>query len=367
MADVLSRRALNRATLARQLLLERAQTSVADAVERLLALQAQQPSAPFLGLWNRLAGFTADDLRTALDRREVVRATYVRATVHLLSARDYLAFRALVEPSLAAAAAAATKRIPGPDADPERLVSVARGVLGAGPLDFGAIRERMQVEFPEVNDRALGYCVRMNLPLVMVPTADRWAFPASSQVAMAESWLGTEPAANSSAEDFVRRYLAAYGPAGPADLREFGWLKTADVFQRLAPELREFTTEDGQVVYDLADAPRPDPDTPAPARLLPEFDSLVLAHKDRSRIVPTEYRPRLITKNLRVPASFLWDGFVAGTWSTTRRRTAVTLTLTPFERLPAQAVRELSAEADRVLRFTDAGIAERDVVVAPVD
>ncbi|MEU6669301.1 winged helix DNA-binding domain-containing protein [Streptomyces sp. NPDC046727] len=367
MADVLSRRALNRATLARQLLLERAHMSVPDATERLLALQAQQPSSPFLGLWNRLADFTADDLRTALDQREVVRATYIRATLHLLSARDYLAFRALVQPSLAAAAATTVKRIPGPDADQERLVTVARGVLGAGPLGFAAIRERMQSEFPDVNDRALGYGVRMNLPLVMVPTADRWAFPASSEFTMAESWLGAKPAATSSAEDFVRRYLAAYGPAGPADLREFSWLKTADVFERLAPELREFTTEDGQVVYDLADAPRPDPDTPAPARLLPEFDSLVLAHKDRSRIVPTEYRPRLITKNLRVPASFLWNGFVAGTWTTTRRKTAVTLTLTPFTRLPAQAVKALSAEADRVLQFTDPGIAKRDVVVAPVD
>ncbi|XVQ85400.1 DNA glycosylase AlkZ-like family protein [Microbispora siamensis] len=141
----------------------------------------------------------------------------------------------------------------------------------------------------------------------------------------------------------------------------------ADVFERLAPELREFTNEDGQVVYDLDDAPRPAPDTPAPARLLPEFDSLVLAHKDRSRIVPTEHRPRLTTKNLRVPASFLWNGFVAGTWTTTRRKTAVTLTLTPFERLPAEVVEELSAEADRVLRFTDPDIAKRDVVVAPVE
>ncbi|AEY93045.1 hypothetical protein SHJG_7778 [Streptomyces hygroscopicus subsp. jinggangensis 5008] len=366
MTDVLSRRALNRATLARQLLLERARTSVADAVERLLALQAQQPSSPFLALWNRLAGFGADDLRTALDKREVVRATYVRATLHLLSARDYLAFRALVEPSLVAAAAGVTKRLAGPEIDQERLVAVARGVLDAGPLDFAAIRERMRREFPDADDRALGYCVRMNLPLVMVPTADRWAFPASSEVTMAGSWLGAEPAGTGSAEDFVRRYLAAYGPAGPADLREFGWLKAADVFERLAPELRAFTTEDGRVVYDLPGAPRPDPDTPAPVRLLPEFDSLVLAHKDRSRIVRTEYRPRLITRNLRVPASFLWDGFIAGTWATTRRRTAVTLTLTPFERLPAKAVRELSAEAERVLEFTDPGAAGRDVVVAPV-
>jgi hypothetical protein len=366
MTDVLSRRALNRATLARQLLLERARTSVADAAERLLALQAQQPGSPFLALWNRLADFSADDLRTALDKREVVRATYIRATLHLLSARDYLAFRALVEPSLVAAAAATTKRIPGPEIDQERLVAVARGVLGAGPLTFAAIREGMRREFPDVDDRALGYCVRMDLPLVMVPTADRWSFPASSEVTMAESWLGAEPAAESSAGDFVRRYLAAYGPAGPADLREFSWLKTADAFERLAPELREFTTEDGQVVYDLPDAPRPDPDAPAPARLLPEFDSLILAHKDRSRIVATEHRPRLITRNLRVPASFLWDGFVAGTWSTTRRRTAATLTLTPFERLPAEAVRELSAEAVRVLRFTDPAVARHDVVVAPV-
>ncbi|MGW2030658.1 winged helix DNA-binding domain-containing protein [Streptomyces sp. NPDC001811] len=365
MTDVLSRRALNRAVLARQLLLERARMSVAGAVEHLLALQAQQPGSPFLALWNRLAGFGADDLRTALEKREVVRATYVRATLHLLTARDYLAFRALVEPSLAAAAAGVTKRIAGPEIDQERLVAVARGVLGAGPLDFAAIRERMRREFPGADERALGYHVRMRLPLVMVPTADRWAFPASSEVTTAGSWLGAEPAEESSAEDFVRRYLAAYGPAGPADLREFAWLRAADVFERLGPELRTFTTEDGQVVHDLPDAPRPGPDTPAPVRLLPEFDSLVLAHKDRSRIVPAEHRPRLITRNLRVPASFLWDGLVAGTWATTRRRTAVTLTLTPFGRLPAKAVRELRAEAERVLEFTDPGVARRDVVVAP--
>lgn len=367
MTDVLTTRELNRATLARQLLLERGQMPVADAVARLLALQAQEARPAHIGLWSRLNGFTPDHLGDALHDRQVVRATSLRATLHLLAARDYLAFRPLLEPTLAATAAATIKRLPGPPPETERLIPAARAALRGQSLDFAAIRDRMHEEFPDVNDRALGYSVRLNLPLVMVPTRDRWSFPAAARFTMADEWLGATTAAACTPEEFVTRYLAAFGPASPRDLQTFSWLRLKPVFDRLRPDLRAFATESGQVLFDLPEAPRPNADIGAPARFLPEFDSLLLAHDDRTRIIPAEYRARLITRNLRVPAAFLWDGFVRGTWKTTLRKTSVTLTLTPFGRLPARAVRELSAEADRMLQFTDPGIAARDVRVAQAE
>jgi hypothetical protein len=365
-ADVLTRAELNRATLARQMLLAREKTSAVEAVERLLAMQAQEARPPFVGLWSRVADFSADQLRTALHEREVVRATHARATLHLLSARDYLAFRAPVQPLLTASAEAIAKRIGGPQPDAEQLMTAARTFLTAGPAKFDAVRERMQEAFPDVNDRALGYAVRMKLPLVMVPTGDPWAFPSTSDFTLAELWLGEAITPDESSDQLALRYLAAYGPAGVADMQTWSGLKRLKpVFEGLRPKLKVFRDENGRELFDLPDAPRPGAEVAVPARYLPEFDSLLLAHSDRSRIVSDEHRPRLITKNLRVPASFLWDGFVRGTWKATARKTSASLTLTPFEPLPAPAVEELTQEGRELLGFLAPGVGKTEVRIEP--
>jgi len=366
MTDVLTRKELNRTTLARQMLLAREQATVPQAVERLLAMQAQQARPPFLGLWSRLADFSAGQLHAALHGREVVRATYVRATRHLLSGRDYLTFRLAIQPMLTAAVNSILNRTGGGPLDDELLIPAARSVLSAGPRDFGAVRDLLHERFPDVNDRALGYAVRMNLPLVMVPTKDRWAFPAVADFTLADTWLGSTPLDSESLDLLVPRYLAAFGPATPADMQTWsGMPRLKPVFEKLRPRLRTFRDERGLELFDVPDAPRPEPDAIAPVRFLPDFDRLRLAHADRTRIVPEEHRPRLITKNLRVPAAFLCDGFVRGTWQLTRRSKAATLTVTPFEVLPRQAVTDLTDEGHRLLGFAEPDAEKLDVRFSP--
>jgi len=378
-APVLSRRELNRATLARQLLLDRVDLEPAAAVARLLAPQAQEPRPPAAGLWSRLSGFGLEDYRAALDARELVRATFARATLHLMTAEDYLEFRPGIAPVLSAAFAGVAGRLGGEPVDLERLLPAARTVLAAGPLRFDEIRERLRPRFPEVNVRALGYAVRMHLPLVMVPTEDRWGFPPTAAFTLAESWLaaaepgfaaaadGAGPEPGESTAPLVRRYLAAYGPASVADMRAWTGLGPRDLrpaFESLRGELLTFRDEQGKELFDLPDAPRPGPDVTAPARFLPDFDSLLLAHADRERIVATEHRPQLATKNLRVPAVFCWDGFAAGRWAASRRGKKATLTMSPFGPMPRGALRALTAEGEHLLAFMEPDAASTAVVVA---
>jgi hypothetical protein len=352
MPETLDRRQLNRATLARQLLLEREKLPAIDAVERLAGLQAQEPRPPFLGLWTRLSGVAREELTAALHDHTVVRATAFRGTLHLLSAADYATFRATLQPMLTDGLRVLGERAGGLDV--EALVPVARELLAAGPLDFTALRALLQERFPAVNDRALGYAVRMCLPLVMVPTDDRWGYPSAARFTPADTWLDRPLWTDEARADLVLRYLAAYGPASATDAQAWSGLKgLTAVLDGLRPRLVSFRDGRGRELFDLPEAPRPDAGTPAPARLLPEFDSLVLAHADRSRLLADEHRPLVVTKNLRVRATFLWDGFVAGMWEVSRTAKKATLRLTPFEPLPPGAVDELVAEAEALLHFAE--------------
>jgi hypothetical protein len=204
----------------------------------------------------------------------------------------------------------------------------------------------------------------MYLPLVMVPTEHRWGFPSVASVTPAETWLAGPVSGNGDPRPLVLRYLAAFGPATAADVQAWSGLKgLAPVLAELA--LDTLTDERGRVLYDLPGAPRPDGDTPAPPRFLPEFDNLVLGHADRSRIVPGAHRGAITTKNLRVRATFTWDGFVAGTWEIRREKATATLVMSPFEPLPAEAVAPLTAEAERVLRFAEDDATAYDVQLSP--
>jgi hypothetical protein len=213
---------------------------------------------------------------------------------------------------------------------------------------MGAIREHLQGEFPDVNHRVMGYAVRTHLPLVMVPSDDRWGFPRNSEFAIAEA------ADDGGAEELVRRYLAAFGPASPADFQTWSGLGGAKkLFAAMADELEPFRDEGGGDLFDLPDAPRPGADAPAPPRLVPEFDNLVLAHADRTRVLADEHKGRVVTKNLRVRATFLVDGFAAGTWSVERKRKSATLTFEPFAPVAKRAMKALAEEAEALLRFME--------------
>jgi hypothetical protein len=363
--DVITARELGSATLARQLLLERQELSVVAAVERVAGLQAQEPKPPFVGLWSRLVGFRREDLLGALRERSVVRGTAMRGTLHLLGAGDLGPFRGAVASVLEPVVSRLGDRAKGLDIPKVR--EEARRLLAGRALTFNELRPLLVEAFPEVNDRALGYTARMYLPLVMVPTDDRWGFPRDSAFTLAEEWLGRPVDAGDGVDGLARRYLAAFGPASAADFGAWsGLARPGEVFERLRPELRAFRTEAGKEVLDLPDAPRPGGDVPAPARFLPEFDNLVLAHADRGRLIDDDHRALVTTKNLRVKATFLVNGRVAGTWTATRRRKLATLTLSPFAKLTRKAVKDLTSEGEQLLRFVEEDATEADVVVEQI-
>jgi winged helix DNA-binding protein len=359
----LTLRQLNRATLARQMLLARERVSPVKAVERLAGMQAQEAKPPFIGLWTRVDGFRREDLHRALHRRTVVRATLMRATLHLMSAKDYATVRMALQPMLAAVMQSALRdRAKGLEVD--KVLPVARTILDERPRGFNELRALLQEEFPTVNHRALGYAVRTQLPLVMVPTDDRWAFPSVADFTLADRWLD-KPLADGGAAALARSYLAAFGPASAADLQTWSGLQGMKaVLEELRPKLRAFEDERGRELFDLPRAPRPDPDTPAPPRFLPEFDNLMLAHADRTRVLADEHRGAVVTKNLRVRATFLWDGFVRGTWSVERKRDRATLHIAPFEPLPKRARAALAEEGEALLRFAEADASAFEVKLA---
>ena len=352
-SPTLTIRQLNRATLARQLLLAREDIPAVGAVERLCGLQAQEPKPPFIGLWTRLAGFRETELQEALHDRAVVRATLMRGTLHLVTASDYAAFRAPLQAVLARGMTGALReRAEG--LEPDAVLPVARRLLEERPRTFDELRTLLQEEFPHVNHRALGFAVRMLLPLVMVPTGDRWAFPRVADFTLADAWLGRSLGTALEPDELVLRYLSACGPASAADMQVWSGLQgIKPVLEGLRARLVTFSDERGRELFDLPDAPRPDEAVPAPPRFLPEFDSLLLAHADRTRVISDEHRPAVITKNLRIRATFLIDGCVAGTWEVKRARRGVTLTITPFHSLSKRDAAALKTEGETLLRFTD--------------
>jgi hypothetical protein len=361
-APVLTHRELNRATLARQLLLSRERCSVPAAVERLGGMQAQEPKHPFIGLWTRLEDFSADALVAAIAAREVVRATLMRSTLHLFSAADYVALRTALQPPPSVSLRVLGARAEG--LDPDAVVPAARELLAGHPLNFDAIRAGLVERFPAVNDRALGYAARTLVPLVMVPGEGRWGYPRVAEFGLAEEVLDARlapPAPDALAE----RYLGAFGPASVADLQTWsGVAGFKGVLDGMRDRLEVFADERGRELFDLPDAPRPGAGAAAPVRFLPEFDNLVLAYDDRSRVIAAEHRPLVTTRNLRVKATFLVDGVVAGIWTIAVKRRVATVTLEPFGRLPQRALKELTAEGEALARFAEPEARDHAVAVA---
>jgi hypothetical protein len=364
-SETLSRRALARATLARQMLLARERLPALKAIERLVALQAQWPRPPFVGLWTRLQGFERSQLTSLLQKRQVVRATFVRATLHLVSAKDFLALRPSLQPMLDGGLMGVLRdRAKG--LDPGRLAAQARRFLARGPRTFEEVREHLANDAPGADVRAMGYAVRLSLPLVQVPTDtdSPWAFSNNPPFAVAEDWLGRPfPRDAGPLATLLLRYLAAYGPASLADMQAWSGFKgLREAVEALRPRLRVFRDEGKREVFDLPDAPRPSEDVTAPVRLVPEYDNLITARTD-DRFVAKADRPRVYLSALRIAATVLVDGHVAGTWGIERKKSAAVLTIVPFAPLAARAKQDALAEADVLLRFVEPDAATRDVRV----
>ncbi|MEU8717980.1 winged helix DNA-binding domain-containing protein [Streptomyces sp. NPDC048663] len=340
---VLGTRALNRATLDRQLLLLRSPRPVKDAVAHLLGLQAQNVQPPYYALAARLDDFDPQRLSQLMTDREVVRIVTLRSTIHAHTAADARTLRPLVQPARDRELSLFRDGLTGVDLD--RLAAFARDLVEAEPRTMADLRRALHAAWPGADPQALAVAARCTLPLVQVPPRGLWGRSGQVTLTTAEHWLGRPAAPAPAPDDTVLRYLAAYGPASVKDMQTWaGLTRLREVFERLRPRLLVFRDEHGTELFDLPGAPRPDPATPAPPRFLPEYDSLLLAHADRTRVVAPEHRGRLRQGN-QPYRTLLVDGFAAGVWKPVDD-TLVVETFGPLSRKSRAAV---LAEGERTM------------------
>jgi hypothetical protein len=297
--------------------------------------------------------------------RNVVRIALMRGTIHLVAAGDAVGLRPLLQPVLDRALNATYgPRLAGLDL--AQVAAAGRAALAESPRTPGDLGRQLQLHWPDRDGTALANAIRSLVPLIQLPPRGVWGMNGATTYANAEDWLGLPLARNPSVDDLVLRYLAAFGPATVKDIQAWsGLTHLAEVVERLGPELLTCRDDRGRQLFDRPDAPRPDPDTPVPVRLLAEFDNVLLAHADRSRIVTDEHRRRIMTVNGLVLGSLLVDGFVAGTWRITRLAGAATLMVQPFVRLSKPDREAAAAEAALLLAFVEGDGSSTRVEFAP--
>ena len=365
MAKRLGTRALNRALLDRQLLLRRSAMPVLDAIEHLIGLQSQAPNPPYIGLWTRLVGFQPDQLADLIIQRKVVRVALMRGTVHLVSARDCLLLRPLLQPLYDRTLYPNANLAPGPDdLNVDTLVAEVTKLLTERPRTPKEIGALLRQRWPDRDGAALAYAARNRLALVQVPPRGLWGKSGQTTLTTAEHWLDRPLVDDPEPDEVVMRYFRAFGPATAKDAQVWsGLVKLGEVVDRLRPRLRVFLDDEGRELLDVPDAPRPDEDEPAPVRFLPEYDNLLRSHVERSRVLPPEYKPLLATKNDSPMPTFLIDGFVRGTWRLTTERDRAILQMRPFAPLGATDTAAVTAEAERLLEFLAAGADSQDLQI----
>jgi len=361
--DRLTTRALNRALLERQLLMRRVSMTAADAIEHLVGLQAQVPRDPYVALWTRLEGFRPGELASMISSREAVRVPLLRTTIHLVTARDCLAIRPIVQSVQARGFQSGSpfgRKLLGMDI--AEVLAAGRALLEEAPRTTAELRKVLAERWPGRDADSLAYAVRYLLPVVQVPPRGLWEVSGQTRWATVESWLGQPLSAETAPDRLVLRYLAAFGPASPADVRTWSWLTGArEILERLRPRLRTFRDDGGRELFDLPDAPRPDPDTPAPPRFLPEYDNIGLSHADRSRAIPEETRFLAFPGSGGIPGSVLVDGFLGATWRLNRVEAKATLSITPLRRLSRGERVGVAEEGQRLLEFMVPEAATRDL------
>lgn len=383
MTELLTRARLNRALLARQHLLERRAGPAVEVVEHLVGLQAQNAWSPYVGLWSRVAGFRTDELADAFWDRSVARIAVMRGTIHLVTAADALLLPGLIAPLYAKDLLVNAQHAAGlRTLDVPSLTAAARELVEAEPRVTTELGRLLAERWPDVSPSTLAYGARGTLPLVQVPPRGVWGRSGATTWTTAWSWLGpeltaaspdlTDPAVLAAEQErLVRRYLAAFGPASVADVQNWSGLTgLRAVVDRMDLVRYRAEPSPGAVrereLLDLPGQPLPDPSVPAPVRFLADYDNVLLGHADRTRILSPEHRPHLASPNGVVPATFLLDGRVAGTWDVPRDRTArgpVTLTLRPFAPPTTQQRDALVAEAEGLVELMAGEAAERRVVL----
>ena len=358
----LSSRALNRATLARQLLLEPAPgLDPVTALERIGGVQAQEPASPFIALWTRLADFDPQALRQAFERRDAVKATLMRITLHAVSAADYHALLPALLPMFRASGAL-RRGTPRPERVEE--LAAAAATFAVTPRRSFELRDFLAGQTGTGSlETPVWWWVRRELPLVHVPEAMGWSFSRRPLITTASAWFDDPSLLDGGGMDIelarqhvVRRYLGAFGPASSADLSAWSGVSAGDFRAAMATldrqgSLVRFRGEAGRELLDLQDAPRPGEDVVAPPRLLPMWDEILLGFRDRTRVISDEDRARVVARNGDVLPTFLVDGRVGGFWWAEPDGAGTRVVLEPFRRLAAGDRRALEAEAGRLATF----------------
>ena len=336
---VLTLRELNRATLARQLLLERKRLSPTAVIERLVGMQAQWPPAPYIGIWTRTTSFRREALERELARGSVLKATMMRQTLHLVTRRDYALIRAAMSET----------NVPWETAQAKLLAPSIRALAEAGPVASAEALAQLEREhgLTGIDARRAWRAARLRAHVLHHHETALWHGRPEGRFVAIE-----EPEAHDPLEaraEILRRYLAAFGPASRRDMIKWTMMHVPEIqraLDRLEP-LRRFRDERGRELLDVPRSPLPDPDTPAPVRFLPKWDNVLLAFSDRTRVLPEEYRKTVIRVNGDVSQTFLVDGFVAGMWRVENGR----VVLEPLAPLPRLIQREVEDEAGRLEAF----------------
>lgn len=361
--EILSQRALNRATLARQHLLQRVRMPAIAAIEHLVGMQAQVPRTPYVGLWSRLEGFEAAELSEAMASRQAVRAPLMRATIHMASARDARELWPLVQPVLernlmTGSPFGRNLKLINLDA----LLAAGRELIEESPRSTAELKTLLSERWPETDGVSMAYAVNHLLPVVQVTPRGLWTESSQTRWAPIDTWLGQPINAEPSRENLVLRYLAAFGPASVADFQNWsGLTRMKDVFAALRPQLLVFRNEQGKELFDLPEAPRPDPASPAPVRFLPVYDNLLLGHADRSRFSAADTIIPAGAGGARDVGTILVDGFVRGIWQITRDRQTATLNIEVFQGMPVDALFAVREEGRRLLDFTAPEAENREI------
>jgi hypothetical protein len=362
-ALVLDNRALNRALLARQLLLERRRASAASTIETLVGMQAQAPNLPYIGLWARLSGFRHEQLSGLVQSRKAVRISLMRNTIHLVTARDAFALKPLFTPFGERGFIHGSPWGRGMKEEDLRAIrSEGAELMREKPRTIADLARHLAERFPGRDSLALAYGVRYMVPLVF--TTPRGIWQAGGPVALTtfEAWLGAPPGPAIQPERLVTRYLAAFGPATPADMRAWSGLAMRPVFERMRPKLKVLRDESGREMFDLPRAPRPSRDEVAPVRLIPDYDNILLAHADRTRIMPAGRHLGMFSSNGVMQGAVLVDGFVRAMWVPRKS----TLEISPFIKPLAKTERAaIEAESHKLMTFL-APSARHDVTFGPV-
>ncbi len=349
----LSLRALNRSSLARQMLLERVSLPVTKALEKTVGIQAQQAPAPYVWFWTRLKDFQRDDLAQAIEAHEIVKATFFRATLHLTTREDYLRFRTAITPALTGAAESIVKGRENTGFDQAEILEMGRKFIAQEPRSFAEITAYFSETLPQFDIGALRYSVRTHLHLIQVPTDTYWSYPGNPKFTLAETWNGEASSPKDETKALIKRILAAFGPASLNDLQKWTSLMLKDILPTFKDELVIYHDEKKKELFDIADMPLVDEDTPVPIRFLPGFDNLLIAYDKRQRIVADDYRKKVYLPGLIIAPTILIDGFVEGVWKAERKKKEAFLHMELFKPLTQSQQSQLEEEAEALIRFLE--------------